>query len=321
MALDDNDDNLMQPRTGKTRDGTPLSFNRAPAEDLSPWVARMVAAKIDASPDLHINCAMCSDVVYIRSLLGGHWTAETADGHRQFSQQTLLFGPHSHAMPITCNGPIMTGGIALRPGALHAITGISQSTMLDRIDPCDNSGLLRGNLGGIIDPDLPPEAWLDALEQALRYYIGKVGAVPPSPISTEFETAAFRDPTISVSGFAAEHNISERTLQRIVLRDFGSAPKQVLRRARALDMGARLCGVADEDEAEELMLRYFDQSHMIREFMAFFGVPPREFRSQLRPLMTISLETRQARRLEVLERLAPGQIRPWQYMENSPKGV
>ena len=89
-------------------------------------------------------------------------------------------------------------------------------------------------------------------------------------------------------------------------------PKQVLRRARALDMASHLRGVADHDEAEALALRYYDQSHLIREFTALFGMSPRQFVDSPQPLMTLSLETRQARRLETIARIAPGDIKPWQ---------
>lgn len=81
--------------------------------------------------------------------------------------------------------------------------------------------------------------------------------------------------------------------------------------ARALDIAANLIGVADSSEAEEIALRYFDQSHVIRDFTSFFGVTPHKFRAQPRPLLTITLEQRQARRLEELKRLRPGEHRPW----------
>ncbi|MEO9669218.1 MAG: hypothetical protein ABJF80_00120, partial [Marinomonas sp.] len=68
---------------------------------------------------------------------------------------------------------------------------------------------------------------------------------------------------------------------------------------------------ADENEANEMLLRYFDQSHLIKDFTAFFGVTPEKFRARPRPLMMITLEQRQARRLEELERHTPGTAHPW----------
>ena len=103
-----------------------------------------------------------------------------------------------------------------------------------------------------------------------------------------------------------------RPLERVVNRDFGLSPKQVLRRARALDMASHLRGVADLDEAEEIALRYYDESHLIHEFSAFFGMSPRQFVATPQPLLTLALESRQARRLEALKRIEPGEARPWQ---------
>jgi len=88
-------------------------------------------------------------------------------------------------------------------------------------------------------------------------------------------------------------------------------PKQVLRRARALDMASHLRGVADQAEAEELALRYYDQSHLIRDFTQLFGMSPSQFVARPQPILTLALESRQARRLELLERVPPGGQRPW----------
>ena len=67
-----------------------------------------------------------------------------------------------------------------------------------------------------------------------------------------------------------------------------------------------------EAEAEELILRYFDQAQMTREFTELFGVTPRRFVRKPNPLLTLALESRQAKRLEALERVPPGGHRPWQ---------
>ena len=299
------------PQGSRSRSGLPLSLNRPPAPDLAPWVARMVAAKIEASDDFHIECGMCNDVPYVRSLIGGRWTAETADGHGKYRHQALLFGPHTRHMAISCTGEIYTAGFGLKPGALHVLAGIPAGDLVDRIMPCDRLGLPQKEFAGLFSPDDPPENWLLALEEALRRHIKRIGAEEPDPIIAAFDLAAFADPNLSISGFAEEQGISLRVLQRMIKRDFGMTPKQVLRRARALDLASQLCGVADEDEESELLLRYADESHLIKEFTAFFGMTPRQFRERPRPLLTLNLETRQARRLEELDRLTPGERRPW----------
>ena len=117
---------------------------------------------------------------------------------------------------------------------------------------------------------------------------------------------------MSVSEAAVECGVERRKLERVVNRDFGMPPKQVLRRARALDMASSLRGVADRDEGEEMALRYYDESHLIHEFTELFGMAPRQFAATPQPILTLALESRQARRLEALRRIEPGQSRPWE---------
>ena len=299
------------PMSGESREGMPLSVNRPPADDLRPWIARLVAAKIEAGPQSLIRCGMCNDLAYQRIVINGDWTATSAEGTGHYRDETLLFGPHSRYMPLSCSGSVIAIGVGLRPGALELLTGKTIEPLVDRIEREDALGLITGDLKQQYPPDGEPEEWLETLEAALRRRIAELDPPHPDPITTAFELAGFADPNLTLTEFSKRQGVSLRKLERLVKRDFGLTPKQVLRRARALDIAAQLCGVADEDEAEQLMLRYFDQSHLIREFAAFFGTTPSSFRAAPRPLITINVETRQARRLEELQRLKPGQHRPW----------
>ncbi|WP_379552772.1 helix-turn-helix transcriptional regulator [Qipengyuania sp. DGS5-3] len=302
----------MAPVSGTSSAGAPLSENRQPAEDLRPWVARLVAAKIHLPPGTKMECGMCNDLVYVRAIFNAKWSAETLDGHGEYEREALLFGQHSKFMPLTCEGDIMSAGFGLRAGAFHALFGRSAHDIVDRIEQNDLFGLMGPDFRDTLTDQHTPEEWNLAMEEAIRRVIAKLDPEPPNKISTDFEVAAFADPSLVLADFAEEYGISLRKLERLVKRDFGMPPKKVLRRARALDFAAQLCGVADDEEEEEMILRYFDQSHMIREFAKFFGFTPREFRSVPRPLLTITLEQRQARRLEELERLPEGAQRPWQ---------
>lgn len=301
----------LAPLSGTSRDGMPLSENRAPSDDLAPWVARLVSAKATNDPDTLVACGMCNDLAYTRFVFNGRWTAMTADGHGTYGNEVLQFGQHSKFMPLTCTGDIMSAGFGLRAGAFYALTGRSADTLVDRIERVDIFGILSDDLRDVFTDKYSPSEWNLALEEALRRYIARVKPKQPHPISAAFEMAAFRDPTQHLGDFAEEHDISLRKLERLVKRDFGLTPRTVMRRARALDLAAQLCGVADQEEENEMILRYFDQSHLIKDFASFFGVTPHKFRSQPRPLMTIALEQRQARRLEELHRLKPGETRPW----------
>jgi AraC-like DNA-binding protein len=297
---------------GMTRDGQPLSYNRAPACDLAPWIARLYVTVVETPADHQLDCGLFNDTAFVRIQLRGDWTAQTADGPMQHARSALFFGPHTRRMPIRVKGSFTSIGLSLRPGACHVLKGPKMAEHVDRIVTLDNVGFDSERWLEMFSPDASAEDWCQAMENLIRAQIACVNAAEPEPVSARFEAVAFHDPSISIASFAADCGIEQRRLERMIRRDFGMAPKQVLRRARALDMASHLRGVADHDEAESLALRYYDQSHLIREFSELFGMSPRQFVDRPQPLMTLALETRQARRLEMMERLAPGEIRPWQ---------
>jgi AraC-like DNA-binding protein len=221
-------------------------------------------------------------------------------------------------MPITARSTgkgkssFISVGVSFRAGACHALGKIKLDAMNDQTAPIELLGLSSEKWMGLFRQGASPEEWFQAMEDEMRRLIARSGAARPSTATVAVETAAFNNPQITVARLAEQCGTEQRKLERLIRRDFGLPPKQVLRRARALDMASHLRGVADHDEAEALALRYYDQSHLIRDFAALFGMSPRQFASLPQPLITQSLETRQARRLEMIARIAPGDIRPWQ---------
>jgi AraC-like DNA-binding protein len=296
----------------RSRNGEPLSLNRAPAPDLAPWVARLIATKIKTPDGGRVDCYACNDTPYIRSVYGSDWKARSVGSAGSKCQKTFLFGPHSKRMTVSFEGEVWIAGIALKPGALCVLASLPANEAVDQIYPTSRIGIAEDAFGGLFEQSDKPEDWLLGMEQVLRDHIDRTWPSIPDEISSAFDLAAFADPNISVSDFAKSQGLGVRQLERIVKRDFGLTPKQVLRRARALDLAAQLCGVADEAEEAELQLRYSDQSHLIKEFTSFFNMTPRQLTSQRRPLLASNLETRQARRLEELHRIEPGELRPWQ---------
>ncbi|MHA7820426.1 MAG: helix-turn-helix domain-containing protein [Erythrobacter sp.] len=301
---------------GHTRDGEPLSNNRAPAEDLSPWIARVYATSVEIDPDSLIECGLIADTPVLRVLFGGEWTAETRDGIGSYGPSALLFGPQTQRMAVSVRGSFGTVGVALKPGAMSALKGPVVADTLDRIlfyDDiyADEDWGTSAQMIEWFDPAGPPERWLKVAEKLFRQLVERAGGKRPEPIVEAFDRAVFADPNLSIGDFAHEHGVERRSFERRIKRAFGQSATQVLRRARALDIAAHLRGVADNEDAEEAALKFFDQSHMIREFKSFFGITPRQFAVTPQPFMTLTLEARQARRMEVLGRKRPNQPPPW----------
>ncbi|MEP3422740.1 MAG: helix-turn-helix domain-containing protein [Erythrobacter sp.] len=320
-ATNDTAHQPLRSETGTAEDGTPLAFNRCPDDRIRPWVGRsMVAFAYSKSAkdqqQAMVYGQLCNDCAYLRTAVGVDWTAGTAQGPMEFRDETFLCGQHSTVMPLRYAGGIKVAGLMLRPGALHALFGLHDGEMLDRITLIKDVGIPDREVTGLFNLESDPSDWLEAIEGWLADYVAKNGIAPPDPLSQALELQAFADPNCVLSEFAEEQGVSPRTVERAAKRDFGLTPKQIMRRARILDLAAQLCGVADEEE-EEIILRFFDQAHQIREFHAFFNMTPGDFvahradGSGRSALVTLSLEIRQARRLELLDRIRPGAVRPW----------
>lgn len=296
--------------TGATDQGDPLSISRAPDKRIRPLVSRSMVAYAFQDGTEILEGSLCNDAPYLRSAVGVDWKVDTRDGELAIRDETFLCGQHSTIMPLRYSGGIKVAGLMLRPGALRALFGVDDDKMLDRIVPIEHGGIDDHDVTSIFDESLQPTAWLMRIESWLAEYVTRIGAEPPDPLAQALERQAFSDPNGSLSEFADKQGVSLRTVERMAKRDFGLKPNQIMRRARILDLAARLCGVADQEE-EEIMLRFFDQAHQIREFQTFFGMSPAEFQRNRSVLLTLSLEIRQARRLELLDRIEPGAVRPW----------
>lgn len=305
-------DPSIAPQQGMTRDGQPLSYNRAPSPDLAPWLGRLYVTKVDLPKDYTVSCGLFSDTACVRVQLAGDWAAQTSEGPVTTRRGAFYFGPHSRRMPISVTGSFVSVGYVIRPGTGNSLKLPRVGEFLDKIVPTDVMTAPSDDFLQALDPGATPEEWLQSIEDLVRRQVEGLGGAEPDPVTAQFEEISLRDPGISVSDAAAECGVDRRKLERVVSRDFGLPPKQVLRRARALDMASHLRGVADSREGEEIALRYYDESHLIHEFTELFGMSPRQFVTRPQPILTLALESRQARRLEALHRIEPGQARPWE---------
>ncbi|NBC88998.1 MAG: helix-turn-helix domain-containing protein, partial [Alphaproteobacteria bacterium] len=301
----------VEPRSGATANGMPLSLNRAPAPDLDPWVGRVVVTRVHAAPDHEVHCSVFNDLAFSRVVLAGRWCAETPSGRVRVDRAAVLMGPQSRRMDLSCRGGFATVNIGFRPGALDRLLDRPVSGLVDRVECADPFGLV----GEGADAGFPDHASIEdcarIAERRMRAFIERTQPREPDPVSSAFEAASFLDPNTSPGDFAEAQGLSLRQVERIVRRDFGMTPRTVLRRARAMDLACQMLGLSDAGEEQDFLLRYFDQSHLIREFQHFFGVTPQAFRARPRILLTLNLEARAARRLEELDRIAPGARRPW----------
>lgn len=312
--------------TGATPGGMPLALNRTPRESLRPWVMRIGVTDVNLPPGQTIDCMTFSEHPVMRMIFGAPWTARTADGERQYAPGErglpLYFGPNSRHMPLVAHGSFRVVTITCTPGFGGIFSMPPPVETLDRIYRLDpvacGPGAGQTMLPGYrSQPD--KRAWLDAAEDQLAAAFAAAAPRRPAPLMTAFETLCLTDPGGSLDRFASDNAVTRRTLERTILREWGVTPREALRRARALDMAAVLLGVALEEEEQELRLRYFDQSHLIREMRRYFDMTPGQLQNGAHPLLSISMEIRQSRRLEALARIGADEQRPWRDPLSEPE--
>jgi hypothetical protein len=115
-------DAAVKPR-GPFARGQPLSYNRAPAEDLAPWVGGLYATHVELPENYCLDGGLLSDTSFVRIQLAGHWHAQTADGRVERGRSLLVFGPNTRMMPVRVTGSFLSVGISLRPGAAMRCAG------------------------------------------------------------------------------------------------------------------------------------------------------------------------------------------------------
>jgi AraC-like DNA-binding protein len=103
---------------------------------------------------------------------------------------------------------------------------------------------------------------------------------------------ALADPDCgSVEELAARSGVSPRQLERIAKANFGFPPKLLIRRARFRRLLHRADAMSYSQWRSFLEFHYVDQSHMIRDFKYFMGMPPSRYFALDRPIVSAAFQS------------------------------
>lgn len=269
------------------------SRNYAPAARLLPFIRRHYAFSAALPETLVLEDFLMADNAFVRFIHAGSWDL-WEDGDWQAKSGLLVFGSNSKMQRIRVRGPISVVSFAVRPSAWTALFDRPAADLADRAAPLENcfqpeiARQLLANLGAATTDD----QLVTAMEQAIDRQLDHIGKHQVDPVIASFEAIARQDSTIKVESVATLLGLSPRQLERRCLASFGLSPKSVLQRCRFLDMAAAMRGLSQPDEAELAGLRYFDQSHLNREFRRYTNMTPGAFQRAATPLFTESLKLR-----------------------------
>lgn len=277
------------------------SSNYAPSADLAEIIARHYVFSVELPEDYEIIDSLLAETPFIRVLIAGGWTGESAPGEWTGVGPMVFFGANSRPYRVRVKGSFHVIGVAFCPGGWRCLFDRPSSDYTDRM-------LALGDLWGQDSDELHRElvplrrddhaAAIAAIEGKARQLLGRRKTVAPDAAMQQFELIARNDSTIRVHDAADRIALTPRQMERRCNAAFGMSPKTVLRRSRFLDMASAMRGLSAPSEEQLAALRYYDQSHLNREFRHFIGLTPGQFAVTPTPLLTAGLELRNLRKAD-----------------------
>lgn len=276
-----------------------LSRTYRPAPDLAPYVRRFYVFEATLPDDFVIEDFLLSETAFIRVLLKGDWAGEVAPQVWSRPGKSLFFGANALPFKVRVQGSFSVTGAALRPSGWRSLFHASHQDYADRLLRLDEvwhtpTAALEAAMEAA-DDDAGKVA---ALEAALRARLDRIGRRKPDDKLARLEVIARTDPTRRIEDIADELDLSMRQFARRCQTGFGLTPKAILRRSRFLDMATAMRGFSSPSEQDLAALRYYDQSHLAREFKRFTGMTPSQFAHATTPLQTAGLKLREESKYE-----------------------
>lgn len=270
-----------------------LSRNYPPSPELAPYIVRHYVFEAGLPDDFVLTDRLLSETAFVRILIRGDWKAEIAPGYWAGAGPVVFFGPNEFPLPVRVKGPFTVAGFAIHPGGWRSLFDRPARDYTDQMLPLSAAwGGVADRLWSEIQATQDDAGLVAAMERAIAAQLAWIGLNQPDPQMNAFAAIARSDSTIRIDDAAAQLGLSIRQLERRCLASFGLSPKAVLRRSRFLDMAMAMRGFSSPSEEELAALRYFDQSHLTREFKRFAGMTPKAFERAVTPLFTAGLNLR-----------------------------
>lgn len=276
-----------------------LSRTFKPSPDLAPFIRRFYIFEAELPPEMVIEDFLLSETAFIRCLLRGDWKGEIAPLVWSQPGKTLLFGANELPFKVRVQGSFTVVGIALRPSGWRALFSQSHREFKDRMFTLQDAwGSLADDIQTEVEKAADDDAIIAAFENGIHKRLDSMGTRRIDKQIAKFEVIARTNSGIKVDVAAREVGLSVRQLERRCHLTFGLSPKAILRRSRFLDMATAMRGFSSPSEADLAEMRYFDQSHIAREFKRFTRMTPTAFANAITPLQTAGLKLREESKYE-----------------------
>jgi AraC-like DNA-binding protein len=197
-------------------------------------------------------------------------------------QAPLLFvGQMRRPVLLAPDGAAEAIGIRFHPHGAFALLGLPQRALADVIPAGDSLALPWLTSALRRAQEAPsPAAGLELLERALLAHIARARREPR--VEAAVAIIGRHDGVVSVEAAAARAGTSARHLERLFRQWVGVGPKTLARVARFQAAAARVLRAPTLPlAAVSADSGYFDQAHMVRDFLALGGASPDQMRRGL----------------------------------------
>jgi AraC-like DNA-binding protein len=220
----------------------------------------------------------------IRFLLAGQARSIYADGREENFPPASVFGPRSAATRVAATGPRMRlFGFGILPAGWKAYVGHPADECADQILPTKNlvtfdSDAIEAKIRGAntLEEMVEIIASLDlAKDQTALKFVKIVDDWLESSIDPDLDT------------LEQAVGLSRRQIERLTRLHYGSPPKFLVRKYRALRAANAIANGNGEwqDFIDQI---YYDQSHFIRDIKEFTGLTPSALRDHASPLTNLA---------------------------------
>ena len=248
-----------------------------PPAELAPFVTQIYFFRCE---ELHIHDWQPAAPGHLIFLLRGEGHLQFHDGHIRSIKAATLIGPGTAAAEFTFCGPVSDFGLALSPLGFVALTGMAANACTDRAIAANQffgaeiDVLAERFRVGLIDGSV---RLTQIVDEVTKFLLERVRRVPPQHIELIQTVTQWlsRDLDPDVEELYASLPVSRSTAVRLIAKYFGSAPKPLMRKYRALRAATLMCDPACTPEMRaKIESLFYDQPHMIREIRHFAGRTP-----------------------------------------------
>lgn len=261
----------------------------APPAELSAFVSAYYLFETDEPCLEDLERA---DIAQFRIVFYGKGDVEFGDGVRQSFFPATIMGPRTKASRLKVNGPAKVFGVGLLPAGWAAFTGLPADQYVNRL--VEASTILGERVietAATVRSMTSITEMADLMnERAQRF--AEDGANVPHWFVRAVDHWLEERLTPRLEDLENATNLSRRQIERLARQLYGSPPKLLVRKYRALRTANAIArGSGDwQDFVDE---GYYDQSHCIRELKEFVGITPSAIRDHASPLTSRTFDRSQ----------------------------